>query len=262
MLWSIQCPAARIVVLDISEKTYDLPNVTWYKCNVGDRNQVTQIAERIQKEIGSVSILVNNAGIVKAKSFTDLSLDDIDTVLHVNLLAAMYTCKAFLPGMLARKTTTFGKPDGKPQYSGDGHIVNIASVLGLSGCGLVSDYCASKAGLVGFHESLRQELKDTGVRTSLACPGMITTGMFTGVKMSLGQLTPPLETGSVSEAVYELIAAGADADLYMPTYACLVPMLRFVPMHVADAFRRVSGANEEMRAFRGSVSAAAVGKEE
>jgi hypothetical protein len=68
---------AKVIILDISEPTYSIPDVFWYKCNVGSRADVADVAERVKKEHGDPTIVVNNAGIVKAKSFVDLTGDEI-----------------------------------------------------------------------------------------------------------------------------------------------------------------------------------------
>ena len=89
-------------------------------------------------------MLINCAAIVNGKSFLDLSSAEIERTLRVNVLGAMNVSKSILPGMLASK---------KPC-----HIINIASVLGKIGVKKMTDYCASKFAIVGFYESLRQEL--------------------------------------------------------------------------------------------------------
>jgi hypothetical protein len=68
---------AKVIILDISEPTYSIPNVFWYKCNVGSRADVADNAERVKKEHGDPTMVVNNAGIVNAKNFVDLTGDEI-----------------------------------------------------------------------------------------------------------------------------------------------------------------------------------------
>ena len=93
---------------------------------------------------------------------------------------------------------------------------------------------------------------------TLVCPGMIHTGMFTGVAMTLHHLTPPLDPADVAATMLRALETGRDADVSMPTYANLVPGFRLLGTQVGDALRRWSGANEEMRAFKGSKSALGV----
>lgn len=135
-----------------------------------------------------MTILVNNAGIGSAKKFFDASDEIVDLTFRVNTIAHFWvswpvytysvsitilnsqTIKAFAPSMMAKNK---------------GHIITIASTAGMFGVPGLMDYCASKFGAVGLHESLAAEL-DTlganGVKTTLVCPYFIDTGMFDGVK--------------------------------------------------------------------------------
>ena len=156
--------------------------------DVGDPSAVSGAAERLKASFGEVDVLVNNAGVVSGKRLVDLSPEEVQRTLRVNTAALFWTTGAFLPSMIDR---------------GGGHIVTMASAAGLVGVPGLSDYCASKYGAVGFHESLRSELRLTapGVRTSLICPFFVDTGMFAGVRTRFPFLLPILEPSRVAEAV-------------------------------------------------------------
>lgn len=126
-----------------------------------DLSQVEQLptlVEEVKRQAGSVDILINNAGIEIYKAFPDYSLADLQSVLSINLLAAMELTRLILPDMLLQRR---------------GHIVNITSLAAKKGHPYDSVYSASKAGLLMWNNALRQELWDTGVAVSSICPGYI-----------------------------------------------------------------------------------------
>ncbi|MBC2711401.1 MAG: SDR family NAD(P)-dependent oxidoreductase [Desulfosarcina sp.] len=144
-----------------------------YICDIADRNGVYALGKTIQADMGTVSILVNNAGIVKAAPLNQLADETIEKILEVNLTAQFWTCKAFLPAMIAQNK---------------GHVVNVASAGGILALPNLSAYCASKFGVVGFTDALRQEMKKQKVNVGLTvvCPNTVGTGMFEGSKMVAG----------------------------------------------------------------------------
>lgn len=107
----------RLVVFDINIPNDDqkLEDVYYYKCDVSDKKQVMELSERVKNEVGIVTILVNNAGITSGKSLIDLSFEEIEKIIQVNLMSSFYLDKAFLPDMLILKR---------------GYIITVASVLG------------------------------------------------------------------------------------------------------------------------------------
>ncbi|XP_077386180.1 retinol dehydrogenase 10-A [Festucalex cinctus] len=155
-----------------------------YTVDVTEREDVYRYADVVRKDLGrDVTMLVNNAGVVAGQRVLDCPDELIEKTIRVNCLALFWTVKAFLPQMKARD---------------HGHIVTIASVLGLFSTGCVEDYCASKFAAVGFHESLAHELlaeEVEGVKTTLVCPYIVDTGMFEGCKIreEVELVLPPLE---------------------------------------------------------------------
>ncbi len=116
------------------------------------------LKQLIHQSVGTVDILINNAGIEICQFFTDYSLDEIQSVLEINLVSPIELTRLFLPNMLKRRS---------------GHIVNIASLAGKKGVAYSSIYSASKAGLIIWSDAMRQELVGTGVGISVICPGYI-----------------------------------------------------------------------------------------
>lgn len=150
---------------------------------MGKRENVYLTAERVRKEVGEVSVLVNNAGVVSGHHLLECPDELIERTMMVNCHAHFWTTKAFLPTMLEIN---------------HGHIVTVASSLGLFSTAGVEDYCASKFGVVGFHESLSHELKAAekdGIKTTLVCPYLVDTGMFRGcrIRKEIEPFLPPLK---------------------------------------------------------------------
>jgi all-trans-retinol dehydrogenase (NAD+) len=114
-----------------------------------------------------IDILINNAGIVMAKFFRDLSMEEFEKVIRVNLLGGVNLIKHILPEMEKHKS---------------GHIVNIASLVSLTPGIKTAEYIASKHALWGFHHSLRNELifEKSPILTTLVCPYAVNTGMVSG----------------------------------------------------------------------------------
>uniref|UniRef100_A0A8C7YUC7 Short-chain dehydrogenase/reductase 3 n=1 Tax=Oryzias sinensis TaxID=183150 RepID=A0A8C7YUC7_9TELE len=149
-----------------------------YTVDLSKRENIYEAADRVRAEVGDVTMVVNNAGVVAGRRLLDCPDELLERTLLVNCHALFWMTKAFLPPMKARN---------------HGHIVTIASALGLFTTSCVEDYCASKFGAVGFHESLALELQaenQGGIKTTLVCPYIVNSGMFAGCEISL---IPPLE---------------------------------------------------------------------
>ncbi len=140
--------------------------------DVGNREQISEVAQKCQEHYGSVDILINNAGIVQGKFITDMNEVLASKTMIVNAESNIWTAREFLPSMIKKNS---------------GHVVTISSVAGMTGCAGMTDYCASKFAAFGFSESLRIEMKIIGknVKCTTICPFFINTGMFAGVKPGL-----------------------------------------------------------------------------
>ena len=129
-----------------------------FPCDISDRNQVSALAEEVCSHWGDVQVLVNNAGIARAVSFSDMPNELWDDTLQVNLTGAYNCCKVFLPAMLRAKW---------------GRIINIASTAAKVGFSHVTAYTASKHGLLGLTRSLALETARAGVTVNAICPGYV-----------------------------------------------------------------------------------------
>lgn len=132
------------------------------KADVSNPEDVKNLFEKVKATLGPVEILVNNAGITKDGLLIRMSEQDFDQVLDINLKGAFLCTKAAIPDMMkARKGT----------------IINITSVVGLSGNPGQANYAASKAGLIGFTKTVAKEYGGKGIRCNAVAPGFISTKM-------------------------------------------------------------------------------------
>jgi 3-oxoacyl-[acyl-carrier protein] reductase len=130
--------------------------------NVTDGASIDRLIKAIESEFGTVTILVNNAGITRDTLLMRMKDEDWDAVIDTNLSAVFRTSKAVLRGMMkARK----------------GRIINIASVVGATGNPGQANYAAAKAGMVGFAKSLAREIGSRGITVNTVAPGFIDTDM-------------------------------------------------------------------------------------
>lgn len=130
--------------------------------NVTDADSIDKLIKDIESEFGSVGILVNNAGITRDTLLMRMKAEDWDAVVDTNLSSVFRTSKACLRGMMkARK----------------GRIINIASVVGVTGNPGQANYAAAKAGMIGFAKSLAREIGSRGITVNTVAPGFIDTDM-------------------------------------------------------------------------------------
>ena len=133
-----------------------------FPANLSDRAEVKALGEKAEADLGGVDILVNNAGITKDGLFVRMSDDDWDAVLEVNLTAVFRLTRELTHPMMRRR---FGR------------IINITSVVGVTGNPGQANYCASKAGMIGMSKSLAQEIATRNVTVNCVAPGFIESAM-------------------------------------------------------------------------------------
>jgi len=141
---------------ELGERAHVLP------CNLSDPDAVEALPKAAAEAMGGLDILVNNAGITRDMLLMRLKDEDWQAVLDVNLTAAMRLCRGAMRGMMKARW---------------GRIVNITSVVGTVGNPGQANYCAAKAGLVGFSKSLAHEVANRGITVNCVAPGFIETAM-------------------------------------------------------------------------------------
>jgi len=163
---------ARVAVVDLDQTAADAAatevggGARGYRANVAQAADVEAVVEAVERDLGPIDVLVNNAGITRDSLMARMQEADWDAVLGVNLKAAFLTMKTVTRGMMKRRA---------------GRVVNVASVVGLIGNKGQANYAASKAGLIGFSKSLAREVATRGVRVNVIAPGFIETDMTRGL---------------------------------------------------------------------------------
>lgn len=130
--------------------------------NVADKKAVEETIQMLLAKFGTFDILVNNAGVTRDGLLMKMSEEDWDTVLDVNLKSVYNTCQALVRSMLKARS---------------GKIINISSVVGLTGNAGQANYAASKSGMIGFTKALAQELASRNICVNCIAPGFIETRM-------------------------------------------------------------------------------------
>ncbi|WP_105984196.1 MULTISPECIES: 3-oxoacyl-[acyl-carrier-protein] reductase [unclassified Brucella] len=133
-----------------------------FPANLSDREAVKVLGQKAEEEMGGVDILVNNAGITRDGLFVRMSDEDWDAVLTVNLTSVFNLTRELTHPMMRRR---------------NGRIINITSIVGVTGNPGQANYCASKAGLIGFSKSLAQEIASRNVTVNCIAPGFIESAM-------------------------------------------------------------------------------------
>ena len=186
--------------------------------NVTEPGAVDALIDAVSKEFGAISILVNNAGITRDNLLMRMKDEDWQAILDTNLTSVYRTSKAVMRGMMkARK----------------GRIINIASVIGVTGNAGQANYAAAKAGIIAFSKSLAKEIGSRGVTVNVVAPGFIDTDMTKDLpeaakaamlgQIALGRLGEPAD---IAKAVAFLAGPSAsyitgetlhvNGGLYMP----------------------------------------------
>ena len=146
----------------IAAATRGAGKATALVCDVGSAAAVDALAKTLLERSGKLDFLVNNAGITRDGLFLRMSEDDFDAVLATNLRGSFLVCKAFARAMAKAR---------------GGRIVNVGSVVGISGNAGQANYAASKAGLIGLSKSLAQEFAGRSITVNVVAPGFIETDM-------------------------------------------------------------------------------------
>ncbi|XP_031440062.1 epidermal retinol dehydrogenase 2-like [Clupea harengus] len=237
VLWDINQEGTKETARLLLEQHSNRANT--YVCDCSDRAEVYRVADQVKREVGDVTILINNAGIVTGKKFLESPDALIEKTVQVNSMAHFWTYKAFLPAMIA---------------GNHGHLVSIASSAGLIGVNALADYCASKFAAVGFAESMALELLATGVdgvKTTIVCPFFINTGMFDGANTKWPIMMPILQPDYVCRKIVDAIQRD-QVYLYMPRILyTVIAMKNILPTKLGVLLGQYMGAFDFMSEFKG-----------
>ena len=166
-----------------------------YPCDVADYDSAQQCIAQIEKDVGPVDVLINNAGITRDMTFRKMDKPSWDAVMHTNLDSVFNMTKPVCDGMVER---------------GWGRIINISSVNGQKGAFGQTNYAAAKAGMHGFTKSLALEVARKGVTVNTISPGYIGTKMVMAIPQDVldGKIIPQIPMGRLGkpEEVAGLVA--------------------------------------------------------
>jgi 2-hydroxycyclohexanecarboxyl-CoA dehydrogenase len=183
---------ARVLAVDINREAAEKTSAACaergaesaaYEADVADRVGVVRLAETVHAEHGTLDVLVNNAGVGMSGHFLDLSLEDWDWIVSINLMGAIHMARAFGPAMVKR---------------GRGHVVNVSSGLGYTPTATESGYGTTKAAILAFSRSLRADWHRHGVGVSAICPGVINTPIIESTRFR-GEAAAPEKVARVKK---------------------------------------------------------------
>lgn len=146
--------------LELKEKYGE--SIELYKADVGNRAEVKKMKDFVINKYKKIDVIINNAGISQIKMFNDITEEDWNRMLQINLTSAYYIIQEFLSNMINEK---------------NGCIINISSIWGITGGACEVHYSAAKAGLIGMSKALAKELGPSNIRVNVIAPGDIDTDM-------------------------------------------------------------------------------------
>ena len=145
-----------------TDKLVENSNIKIYRADVSKREEVHKMVQDVFEKYGKIDVLINNAGIAESKLFTDITDEDWNKIININLYSVFCVTQEVLPNMIHNK---------------NGCIINISSIWGLVGASCETLYSATKAGIDGMTKSLAKELGPSNIRVNSIAPGIIDTDM-------------------------------------------------------------------------------------
>ncbi len=169
--------------------------VEMFKADISNRDEVNSMMEYAVKEFGKIDVLVNNAGICNVKLFTEITEQDWENIMQVNLKGVFNVTQAALRYSMIKEK--------------DGSIINISSIDGIAGSSCEVAYSTSKAGVIGFTKALAKELALSNITVNAVAPGAINTDMlrknYSMEDLALTKSMIPMERFGRPEEVAELV---------------------------------------------------------
>lgn len=211
--------------------------VAGYALDVTNPAQIAEVRARVRAEHGPIDVLVNNAGVVFGGAFLDVPLARHLATVNVNLIAVLAVTHAFLPDLLARPAA---------------HVVNVASASAVLALPFGTSYAATKWAVLGFSDSLREELRELGHRhvgVTAVCPSYIATGLFDGAKPA--RLTRWLTPERVAAAVVRAVEKRRELVILPHSVRLLYALTGWWPRSWFRAACRVLGVSRSMTGWRG-----------
>lgn len=174
------------------------------KADVSKAEEVENVVKQAIEKFGRIDVLVNNAGITRDTLLMRMKEEDFDKVIEINLKGTFLVTKAVTPYMMKKR---------------NGRIINLSSVVGVTGNAGQSNYSASKAGIIGFTKSVAKELASRNIRANAVAPGFINTDMTSvlsdDVKANINAQIPMKRMGTAREIANVVYFLGSEESSYI-----------------------------------------------
>ena len=233
-----------VAVLDIAEDGKEKEGMSPYRCDIGNYEELERVWGHLVEELGTPTILINNAAMVNGKPFMEMRKEDVERTFGTNTIAQYHLTRLFLDPLLKDKR--------------GGTLVTVSSVLAHLGASNLSAYTASKAALIAYHDSITSELADMApqIKTILVAPGQLDTQLFKNVRVR-GWLQnffgPLVAAGEVAVRIVEMIDKGEGGVVCLPAYARYIAWLGVLPVGVQRVLRGWSGLDSAYVVEKGDV---------
>ena len=179
-------------------------SASYFPCDISDGDLTQNTIKSVINDYGKIDILINNAGITRDSLVLRMKNDQWDEVLNTNLNGAFYATKSVLRSMMKNKY---------------GRVINITSIVGLQGNTGQSNYSASKAGLIGFSQSVAKEVASRGITINCIAPGWIETEMTNdlpqNIKSEIIKNIPIGKTGTTEDIAYTALFLASKESKYI-----------------------------------------------
>jgi 3-oxoacyl-[acyl-carrier protein] reductase len=197
--------AAEAVAAELGDRAHG------FGCDVTDAESVRAAIAACEATLGPIDILVNNAGVTRDNLLIRMSVEDWDAVLDANLKGAFLATQAVIKGMMKRRW---------------GRIINVTSIVGITGNKGQANYAASKAGLIGFTKSVAKEYAARGVLVNCVAPGFIDTDMTAALpepaRIALLEAIPLGRLGSPADVAAAILFLASDLAAYVTGQTLIV----------------------------------------
>lgn len=174
------------------------------QADVADVQAVKQMVEQVERTFGHIDVLINNAGCGHFGLLNEVTDEEWDRLISVNLSGTFYTIRAVLPGMIRRHS---------------GCIINLSSIWGICGASCEAAYSAAKAGVIGMTKALAKEVGPSGIRVNCVAPGLVDTDMNARLtdseRQAMTEETPLLRMGNAEEIAGLLFYLAGDQASFL-----------------------------------------------
>jgi NAD(P)-dependent dehydrogenase (short-subunit alcohol dehydrogenase family) len=222
---------AKVAIGDVDEATVkeagaDLDLGFYARLDVTDRQSFTAFLDDVERELGPVDVLVNNAGICPTGPFLDEPDEVTERTIAINTTGVILGTKLAAQRMVKR---------------GKGHIINVASLAGINGVPGIATYCATKHAVVGYTDTARLELRGTGVHASAVLPTLTNTGMIDGVASMPGMRNA--EPEDIASGIVSLIEKPRPRLIVTRQASVMMALTSRLPLRLSEAVTRALNAD-------------------